>query len=78
MSSAAADEGLPAGWQAGKASDGRVFYINHQLQKTQWQHPLTGKMTAGPNGWRLIPSRVMFILLSLRRIQPAREQCALR
>lgn len=35
------DDELPANWQRGKTSDGRVFYINHQTQLTQWEHPIT-------------------------------------
>lgn len=32
---------LPPNWEAGKTNDGRVFYIDHQTQKTQWEHPIT-------------------------------------
>ena len=38
------DDELPANWQAGKTSDGQVFYINHQTQQTQWEHPITKKV----------------------------------
>ncbi|CAF1510627.1 unnamed protein product [Adineta ricciae] len=39
---------LPTGWQIGQTSDGRVFYINHQTQKTQWEHPITKKVKVLP------------------------------
>ena len=35
------DDELPANWQAGTTSDGQIFYINHQTQITQWEHPVT-------------------------------------
>lgn len=44
------DDELPATWQAGKTSDGRVFYINHQTQKTQWEHPVTNLVKIIPKG----------------------------
>jgi hypothetical protein len=40
MSEESADE-LPANWQSGKTNDGRVFYIDHETQITQWEHPVT-------------------------------------
>lgn len=44
------DDELPANWQTGKTDDGRVFYINHQTQATQWEHPLTRKVKVIPKG----------------------------
>jgi len=44
------DDELPANWQAGKTNDGRVFYIDHQTQKTQWEHPVTNKVKVIPKG----------------------------
>lgn len=41
---------LPTGWESGHTSDGRVFYINHQTQKTQWEHPITKKVKILPKG----------------------------
>jgi hypothetical protein len=38
------DDELPANWQAGKTNDGRVFYVNHQTQNTQWEHPVTNQV----------------------------------
>jgi hypothetical protein len=31
---------LPPNWEQGKTNDGRIFYINHKIQVTQWDHPL--------------------------------------
>ncbi|CAM9523147.1 unnamed protein product [Ectocarpus sp. 12 AP-2014] len=30
---------LPAGWETGKDATGRTFYMNHETQQTQWNHP---------------------------------------
>lgn len=50
------DDELPANWQRAKANDGRVFYINHQTQQTQWDHPITGQVKVIskdlPYGWK--------------------------
>jgi hypothetical protein len=32
---------LPDGWKQGIDPKGRIFFANKELQKTQWQHPLT-------------------------------------
>jgi len=52
------DDELPANWQAGKTNDERVFYINHQTQKTQWEHPVTNQIKVIPKelpfGWKEI------------------------
>ena len=44
------DAELPSNWQAGKTSDGRVFYIDHEVQKTQWEHPLANQVKGMPTG----------------------------
>lgn len=44
------DAELPSNWQAGKTSDGRVFYIDHEVQKTQWEHPVTSQVKGMPTG----------------------------
>jgi hypothetical protein len=44
------DDDLPANWQSGKTNDGRVFYINHQTQITQWEHPVTKQVKVIPKG----------------------------
>jgi predicted peptidase len=44
------DDELPANWQAGKTNDGHVFYINHQTQQTQWEHPVTNRVKVIPKG----------------------------
>ncbi|CAF0755651.1 unnamed protein product [Adineta steineri] len=50
------DNELPANWEAGKTSDGRVFYIDHHTQKTQWEHPITKQIQfipkELPTGWK--------------------------
>lgn len=50
------DDELPANWQTGKTTDGHVFYINHQTQQTQWEHPITKKVQIisqeMPFGWK--------------------------
>lgn len=49
MSDDSEDE-LPANWQAGKTPDGRIFYINHETQETQWKHPVTNMTKFIPRG----------------------------
>ena len=44
------DDELPANWQSGKTGDGRIFYINHQTQFTQWEHPVTKQVKVIPKG----------------------------
>jgi hypothetical protein len=44
------DDELPANWQTGKTSDGRLFYINHLTQQTQWEHPVTNQVKFIPAG----------------------------
>lgn len=48
------DDELPANWQKGKTNDGRVFYINHQTQVTQWEHPITKKIKVIPKGKHIV------------------------
>jgi hypothetical protein len=31
---------LPEGWSAKKADDGRIYYIDHETKRTQWEHPV--------------------------------------
>lgn len=30
---------LPPGWERGYDETGRPYYVNHNTQQTQWQHP---------------------------------------
>ncbi|XP_076432777.1 E3 ubiquitin-protein ligase NEDD4 isoform X6 [Peromyscus maniculatus bairdii] len=40
---------LPPGWEERTHTDGRVFYINHNTKKTQWEDPrMQDTATAGP------------------------------
>ncbi|KAL1781927.1 E3 ubiquitin-protein ligase NEDD4 isoform X2 [Sigmodon hispidus] len=40
---------LPPGWEERTHTDGRVFYINHNTKKTQWEDPrMQNVVTAGP------------------------------
>nr|XP_042137186.1 E3 ubiquitin-protein ligase NEDD4 isoform X7 [Peromyscus maniculatus bairdii] len=40
---------LPPGWEERTHTDGRVFYINHNTKKTQWEDPrMQDAATAGP------------------------------
>ena len=48
------DDELPANWQEGKTGDGRIFYINHQTQQTQWEHPVTKKVKVISTGKDLL------------------------
>uniref|UniRef100_I6L4Q1 WW domain-containing oxidoreductase n=1 Tax=Latimeria chalumnae TaxID=7897 RepID=I6L4Q1_LATCH len=49
------EDELPPGWEERTTKDGWVYYANHVDQKTQWEHPKTGKRkrVAGdlPYGW---------------------------
>ena len=44
------DDELPANWETAKTSEGHVFYINHQTQQTQWEHPITKQVKIVPKG----------------------------
>ncbi|XP_071973606.1 WW domain-containing oxidoreductase isoform X3 [Engystomops pustulosus] len=49
------EDELPPGWEERSTKDGWVYYANHLDEKTQWEHPKTGKRKriAGdlPYGW---------------------------
>nr|XP_034973377.1 WW domain-containing oxidoreductase isoform X2 [Zootoca vivipara] len=49
------DEELPPGWEERTTKDGWVYYANHLEERTQWDHPKSGKRkrVAGdlPYGW---------------------------
>ncbi|XP_073515243.1 WW domain-containing oxidoreductase isoform X1 [Phyllobates terribilis] len=49
------EDELPPGWEERSTKDGWVYYANHMDEKTQWEHPKTGKRRriAGdlPYGW---------------------------
>ncbi|XP_077982271.1 WW domain-containing oxidoreductase-like [Glandiceps talaboti] len=49
------EDELPAGWEERTSRDGRVYYANHGVKKTQWHHPRTGKckriIGELPYGW---------------------------
>ncbi|KAG8506246.1 WW domain-containing oxidoreductase [Galemys pyrenaicus] len=49
------EDELPPGWEQRTTKDGWVYYANHTEEKTQWEHPKTGKRKriAGdlPYGW---------------------------
>ncbi|MEJ1284168.1 WW domain-containing oxidoreductase [Cricetulus griseus] len=49
------EDELPPGWEERTTKDGWVYYANHTEEKTQWEHPKTGKRrrVAGdlPYGW---------------------------
>jgi hypothetical protein len=44
----AGDPDLPFGWERRTAREGRVYYLDHNTQTTQWKHPLAGRATAAP------------------------------
>ncbi|KAM9063184.1 WW domain-containing oxidoreductase isoform X2 [Sarcophilus harrisii] len=49
------EDELPPGWEERTTKDGWVYFANHTEEKTQWEHPKTGKRkrVAGdlPYGW---------------------------
>ncbi|XP_062997461.1 WW domain-containing oxidoreductase [Elgaria multicarinata webbii] len=49
------DEELPPGWEERTTKDGWVYYANHLEERTQWDHPKSGKRkrVSGdlPYGW---------------------------
>uniref|UniRef100_A0A8C5R797 WW domain-containing oxidoreductase n=1 Tax=Leptobrachium leishanense TaxID=445787 RepID=A0A8C5R797_9ANUR len=49
------EDELPPGWEERSTKDGWVYFANHVDEKTQWEHPKTGKRKriAGdlPYGW---------------------------
>ncbi|KAF7242686.1 WW domain-containing oxidoreductase [Varanus komodoensis] len=49
------EEELPPGWEERTTKDGWVYYANHLEERTQWDHPKSGKRkrVAGdlPYGW---------------------------
>ncbi|XP_010607338.1 E3 ubiquitin-protein ligase NEDD4 isoform X2 [Fukomys damarensis] len=41
---------LPPGWEERTHTDGRIFYINHNIKRTQWEDPrLQNVAVTGPN-----------------------------
>ena len=38
------DDEVPPNWEAAKDTDGNIFYVNHELKKTQWEHPITKRV----------------------------------
>jgi hypothetical protein len=72
---------LPSGWEQRTHSDGRAFYVNHSLRKTQWERPVaTAASTANvsaasqnlPSGWeaRQTPDgRIFYVNHSTRTTQ---------
>lgn len=50
------EDELPPGWEERSTFDGYVYYVDHSVQHTQWQHPRTGKRKRVPEtlplGWR--------------------------
>ena len=40
---------LPQGWSSAVAGDGRVYYMNHNERRTQWEHPVTGQRSGRPS-----------------------------
>ena len=45
---------LPAGWEARAAGDGRIYYVDHNTQTTQWERPKAVTQRAVdllPPGW---------------------------
>ena len=47
-------ESLPPGWEEWHTSEGRAFYINHDMKTTTWERPSTKKAIEGgslPPGW---------------------------
>ncbi|XP_030060361.1 WW domain-containing oxidoreductase isoform X2 [Microcaecilia unicolor] len=49
------EDELPPGWEERSTKDGWLYYANHVEEKTQWEHPKTGKRkrVVGdlPYGW---------------------------
>lgn len=39
------DDDLPLNWEVKQTDDGQLFYVNHQIQATQWEHPITKQIT---------------------------------
>jgi len=35
---------LPAGWERRITNMGRSFYVDHNSKRTQWEHPVSGKI----------------------------------
>ncbi|CAG0904791.1 unnamed protein product, partial [Cyprideis torosa] len=55
------EDELPPGWEErASEEEGRVYYVNHLDQKTQWEHPRTGKQkvisSQLPPGWKKVES----------------------
>jgi len=40
-------EPLPPGWEERRTREGRVFFIDHNTRKTQWEDPRTGQRPTG-------------------------------
>jgi hypothetical protein len=50
MSEQRAGNGLPAGWLCKVTPEGRVFFVNPELQVSQWNHPALEEIPL-PDGW---------------------------
>ena len=37
------EDPLPAGWEQRRGRDGRIFFIDHNRRRTQWEDPRTGR-----------------------------------
>lgn len=46
------ESGLPTGWSLQVAPNGRIFFIDHNLRKTSWVDPRTGRASPMPNQGR--------------------------
>ena len=54
---------LPPGWEAKATPEGRIIFINHDLQISQWNHPVMDELDL-PEGWEKHPDghgRMMYV-----------------
>ncbi|XP_041367636.1 E3 ubiquitin-protein ligase NEDD4-like isoform X2 [Gigantopelta aegis] len=81
MSNNDSDDALPAGWGMGVAPNGRVFFIDHNTQMTQWEDPRRTRVGSlrssaaldAPGGlWR--PSSNEDLLKNLGPLPPGWEE----
>lgn len=48
--------GLPSNWSMQMAPNGRVFFIDHNLKRTSWVDPRTGRASPMPNALSKAPA----------------------
>ena len=60
---------LPAGWERGLNEDKVPYYLNHDEQKTQWDHPLFSDLLDSLLNFNTVKYSAYRLALKLRKVQ---------